>query len=93
MKQALEGDTQAIKMIMDRLTPAYKSIAAPVQLPKLPTDVYAKGEQIIQLVTNGDISSDIARDLLLCLPSDNSRCTQQVFLCLGRRANWLYVEF
>jgi len=69
VSQALEGDTQSQKMIVDRLSPSFKSIMPPVELPKMPKDIFKKGERIISLVASGEISSDIARDLLSGLSS------------------------
>ena len=50
--------------MLERTEPAYKSQSAPVNLPKLPNDLFAKGEKILSLAACGEISVDIAKELL-----------------------------
>ena len=59
-----DGDLQAAKMILDRIEPAYKSILAPVELPKMPKDLFQKDEKIISLISDGSVSPDVGRELL-----------------------------
>ena len=61
---AKDGDIQAAKLVLDRTEPTYKPISVPVDLGRLPKELFAKGEKILNLVSTGNISSDIARDLL-----------------------------
>lgn len=59
-----DGDLQAAKMVLDRVEPAYKSILAPVQLPKMPKGLFEKGEKIVSLVSDGSVSPDVGKELL-----------------------------
>jgi polyhydroxyalkanoate synthesis regulator phasin len=60
-----EGDMNAAKLILERSVANIKPISAPVTLPAgIPTDLFAKGEKIISLCECGEISPDIAKELL-----------------------------
>lgn len=61
---AKEGDIQAAKLVMDRIEPAFKPQSKPIQLPRMPKDLFAKGEKILSLATTGEITVEIAKELL-----------------------------
>jgi len=51
-------------MVLDRVEPAYKSILAPIELPKMPKDLFKKGEKITALISVGEVSPDVGKELL-----------------------------
>jgi len=59
-----EGDMTATRLLLERLEPAYKPISAPINLPRLPVDLFKKAEAILRLASTGELSVDNARDLL-----------------------------
>lgn len=61
---ARTGDQVAQKYVLDRLAPPLKSVSASINIPGLPKDLYQKGERILELISSGDITPDIGKDLL-----------------------------
>jgi len=63
--QALEGDTSAAKILIDRLEPAYKPIGRTIELPgRIPKDLYKKAEKILTSAMSGSMAIDEAKQLL-----------------------------
>lgn len=65
-KQALEGDIQAIKLILDRVMPPLKATAPVIELLELSkaTTLSEKAEAIIDAVGCGELAPDIASQLI-----------------------------
>jgi hypothetical protein len=60
------GDTQAIKMILDRVCPALKPQALPINLP-INGSLAEQGNEIIRATLGGEISPDIGSQLITAL--------------------------
>lgn len=65
-KQALEGDIQAAKLILERVLPALKTTAPVIELPELSeaTTLSEKAEAIITATGNGQLAPDLAAQLI-----------------------------
>jgi len=63
---AKEGDTTAIKMILDRVYPALKPQALPINLPTNGT-LAEQGNEIIRATLSGEIPPDIGSQLITAL--------------------------
>jgi len=61
---SLDGDMIATRLLLERLEPAYKPVSAPIELPRLPVDLFKKAEAILKLAATGELSVDNARELL-----------------------------
>ena len=62
---ALDGDTQSIKLIMDRLEPAYKPVSPPISLDaRLPSDNIKRAEKLLDLTAQGKILPDETKMLI-----------------------------
>ena len=55
--KALEGDTAAQRMCLERIVPAMKSQSAPIKI-KLTGDLAEKGAQVLEAVGSGKLSPD-----------------------------------
>jgi len=63
--QAIEGDTQSAKIILERLTPALKPVNAPIAIDvRLPRDPVKRAEKLIELTLKGELLPDEAKLLL-----------------------------
>lgn len=64
--KAIEGNTRAAELLLDRVLPPLRAVAEPVQLPGLSdaATLTAKAERIVELVAAGEISPDVATALL-----------------------------
>ncbi len=61
----VEGDMGAAKLILERTAAAVKPVSIPVTLPEsMPKDLFQKGERVIELCESGEISADIAKEML-----------------------------
>lgn len=67
---ALEGDTTALRLCLDRLCPPYKSAAAPVNIA-LPesASLTATARAFITAAANGEIPADLASSLVSAVAS------------------------
>ncbi len=65
-KQALEGDVQAARLLLERALPALKSTVAVIDLTELEQaeTLSEKAEAIIQAVGTGKLALDIAAQLI-----------------------------
>ena len=61
---AKQGCTTSSKIVLDRVEPGFKPVSVPVNLGSLPGDLFQKGDRILELCAAGDISSDVAKELL-----------------------------
>ena len=60
-----EDDMGAAKLILERTAATVKPVSTTVSLPAdMPKDLFQKGERILDLVASGDITPDIAKELL-----------------------------
>ena len=64
LNASLAGDMTATGILLNRLEPSYKPITAPVSLGQMPVDAAQKTEQIVQLITDGQLSSDVGKDII-----------------------------
>ncbi len=63
--QALAGDLVAAKLILDRILPPLKPVAAPVSIPlEGGESLVAQAQAILSAASSGQISSDIAAQLI-----------------------------
>ncbi len=63
---AKQGDTTAIKLILDRVCPAIKPQALPVNLP-IVESLAAQGQEVINATMTGKIPPDIGSQLITAL--------------------------
>ena len=63
---ALSGDTTAIKLILDRVCPAIKPQALPVNLP-IVESLAGQGQEVIRATMTGKIPPDIGSQLITAL--------------------------
>jgi hypothetical protein len=63
---AKQGDTTAIKLILDRLCPAIKPQALPVNLP-IVESLAEQGQEVIRATMTGKIPPDIGSQLITAL--------------------------
>ena len=61
---AKQGCTASSKLVLDRVEPAFKPVSMAVNLGALPDGLFEKGEHILELCAAGEISSDVAKELL-----------------------------
>jgi len=62
---ALGGDHQSIKLILDRLEPAYKPVSPPIEIDtRLPTEPVKRAEKLVELTIQGQLLPDEAKILL-----------------------------
>lgn len=67
---ALEGDTTALKLCLDRIAPAYKPSARPVMLDMPPPDnLTDTARAFVTAAARGDIPPDIAAQLVSAVAS------------------------
>jgi len=64
IKQSLDGDIQATKLILDRIAPSLKPESQKIEIPLLPKNIMAKAGRILGYATNGTINPDQAKLLL-----------------------------
>lgn len=58
-EDALNGDPQSARILLDRTIPAYKAINKPIQLETpLPENQHERAIELLNLATNGTISLD-----------------------------------
>ena len=62
--KALDGDGPSERLILDKLLPNIKPISNPVDLGRLPKDLFAKGEKIMLMATSATIPIETARELI-----------------------------
>ena len=63
---AKDGDTTAIKLILDRVCPAIKPQALPVNLP-IVESLAGQGQEVIRATMTGKIAPDIGAQLITAL--------------------------
>ncbi len=61
---AKAGDVSAGKLLLEKSTSPLKALVAPVNLGQLPVDAAQKTEKIVQLITDGLLSSDVGKDII-----------------------------
>ncbi|KPQ29560.1 MAG: hypothetical protein HLUCCX14_05010 [Marinobacter excellens HL-55] len=62
---ALDGDVQAMRIVLERLAPPLKARTEPVEFPLNPDGSYTEqARQIMQAVSEGDVSPDVGRMLI-----------------------------
>ena len=64
---ALEGDTTALRLCLERLIPPLKAEAQPVHLTGVEGSLEAQGSAIIPAMAKGQVSPDQASDMLRAL--------------------------
>lgn len=64
LNASLAGDMTATSILLNRLESAYKAITAPVALGQMSVDAAKKTEQIVQLITDGQLSADVGKDII-----------------------------
>lgn len=70
VEMALEGDTTALKLCLDRIAPAYKPSARPVMLDMPPPDnLTDTARAFVAAAARGDIPPDIAAQLVSAVAS------------------------
>ncbi|WP_315975073.1 DUF5681 domain-containing protein [Microvirga yunnanensis] len=65
VEMALDGDTTAMRLVMDRIMPPWKDRPVAFALPKLetPTDAVKAAAAIVEAVASGDLTPSEAEDL------------------------------
>ena len=64
-EDALSGDPQSARILLDRTVPAYKPVNKPIQLEApLPENQHERATELFNLATNGTISLDEFTTLL-----------------------------
>lgn len=66
--QALAGDTSAAKLLLERVVPALRSTAKPVQIETSGT-LSQQARDIVKAATDGHIAPDVAADLVRAIGS------------------------
>ena len=66
MELAKEGDTTAIKLILDRVCPALKPQAVPISL-SVCDSLAGQGQEVIRATMQGQIPPDIGSQLITAL--------------------------
>ena len=66
VSQALDGDMQAAKILIDRVCPPLKSQALPIQIPAGETLTEA-GYNVVDATMNGNVSPDIGASMITAL--------------------------
>jgi hypothetical protein len=66
VEMAKDGDTTAIKLILDRVCPAIKPQALPVNLP-IVESLAGQGQEVIRATMTGKIPPDIGSQLITAL--------------------------
>lgn len=67
---ALEGDTTALKLCLDRIAPPLKPVTLPVQLDTpVPNSLTATARVFVSAAANGEIPPDIAAQLVSAVAS------------------------
>jgi hypothetical protein len=64
VKLALDGDTTALRLCLDRVVPALKPAATPVVLPDFPPALAGKGELVLTHLAAGVIAPDEAHTIM-----------------------------
>ena len=64
---ALEGDTAALKLCIDRLVPPARAGHEPVTLPKFTGSLSERGEQLLEGLRTGELAPNEASALLQAL--------------------------
>lgn len=64
--KALQGNTRAAELLLDRALPALRPVAQAVELPGVAEapNLTARADRVVQLVAAGQISADIGTSLL-----------------------------
>ncbi|MFK5895000.1 MAG: DUF5681 domain-containing protein [Pseudomonadota bacterium] len=62
--EAMSGDIQSIKLILERIAPSLKPESHRIYIPTLPRDINLKAEKILDYAANGTLAVDEARQLL-----------------------------
>jgi hypothetical protein len=66
LAQALEGDMQACKILLDRVCPALKPQALPISLP-INGSLSERGDEVIKATMAGQIPPDVGAQLITAL--------------------------
>lgn len=68
-KQALTGDTTALRLLLERTLPAQKATAAPIDIPDLKSaqTLTEKAQAIINAIGDGSVPPDVGASLLAAL--------------------------
>ena len=64
IERALDGDTTALKLALDRLLPAYRPTGVPVAVPAFKGTLPERGERIITAMSKGVIGPDETKQLI-----------------------------
>ena len=64
VEMALEGDSQALKLCIDRAIPAYRPAAEPINFEMTGDTLTDKAESILLAVSQGDIDPQTGRALI-----------------------------
>lgn len=70
LNKAVDGDTAAAKLILDRLIPALRPINAPVSLPRADSDNPSdQAKIIVSHLLSGGLPADLAAQIMQALQS------------------------
>jgi hypothetical protein len=74
IEQALEGDTAALRMCLDRIAPARKDSPITMTLPKVETvrDAVAASQHVLAAVAAGEVTPDEAARVMALLTAHKS---------------------
>lgn len=64
IKRALDGDSTALRLCLERVCPPIKATDAPVVLGVMPELLAEKGERVLQQLASGELSPDAARSIM-----------------------------
>lgn len=64
---ALEGDVTALRLCLERIVPALKSVSPEIEIPSSANTLTGQAQDFITAATNGDISTDTATQMISAL--------------------------
>ena len=64
IKKALDGDSTALRLCLERVCPPIKSTDAPVVLGVMPDLLAEKGERVLQQLASGELSPEAAGSIM-----------------------------
>lgn len=64
IRAATNGDMQAARMLLDRITPPLKAVQQPIAVKLSGNTLTERARSILDAVTRGDMTADDAKDLI-----------------------------
>jgi hypothetical protein len=67
LEKIKDGDTAALKMALDRLSPSLKPVSAPIKIESIGESLTDKANAVFKSTIGGEVSPDIASQLITAL--------------------------